>query len=113
VRETEVVGVEMRDENRRYLGDRVTGRRHARHQAVPGISARPPRVDQDRAARGLKQVGEDVPQRAVRERRRHRPESRPDLLHRRQHAVAPGPLLRRPGHGDLVFRHRRAVINGH
>ena len=113
VRETEVVGVKVRDQDRGDLGDLVTGGGHPGHQAVPGLVTGPAGIDKHRAALGLDQVGEDVPQRAVRERRRHRPETRPDLLNRRQDAVAPSPLLHGPGDGDLLLRHRRTVFNGH
>jgi hypothetical protein len=111
--ETEVVAVEVRDEDRRDVGYPVAGRSDACHQTIPCLATRPARVDKHRAALRLDEVGEDVTQRAVRERRRHGPDPRPDLLNRRKDAVAPSPLLHGPGNGDLLFRHGRAVFNGH
>ena len=113
VREAVVVGVEVRDEDRRDLADLVPGFPDARHQSVPRLVARPSGVDQHRPAGAFKEIGEHVPQRAVRERRGHGPHTGPYLLHRREHPITPSLLLRRPGDRDRLVPHRRTVFNGH
>jgi hypothetical protein len=102
VRETEVVGVEVRDEDRRDVADFVPGFPDARHQSVPRLVARPARVDQHRPALAFQKIGQHVPQRAVRERRGHGPDTGPYLLDRREHSVTPCLLLRRPGDRDRL-----------
>src|SRR6202012_3139748 len=113
VREAEVVGVEVRDQDRRHLADLVPGFPDPRHQPVPRLVARPPGVYQHRPPRAFQEVGEHVPPRAVRERRGHGPDTGPYLLDRREHPVAPGLSLHRPGDGDRLSLTRHLDFNGH
>jgi hypothetical protein len=66
-----MVGVEVRDEDRRDIANLMTRLPDAGHEAFPRLRARPSGIDQHRPTRCLQEIGEHVTQRTAGKGRRH------------------------------------------